>query len=213
MYNIDNKIQEPKVTSRLKPGIYENGNLANIEFEETPTYSCLVLTFKHEGLQHTERIFSIGDKFYPKDKYKDNKIVGKETEEEAKQRTVNEWLTKMTHIATKFVDRDKLETALSNVKGRTDSEMFKDFANKYVKVLGNYREQPINFKLVLKYGTTYSCLPKTVKSGGFIEVYDGNPTKLKFTKYEEEQINETSQITKYNSNNDSSDDLDNLLGS
>lgn len=213
MYKITENIQEANNSRRLNPGIYTNGRMTDISLEIKPNYSAIVLTLETSEGIHTERIFPIGDKFYPKDIYKDNKIVGKETEEQARERTTNEWLTKMLHIGTKFTDRDTITAATSNIKGKTDIDMFQDFARKFIACLGKYNEIPLNFKLVVKYGTTYACFPKTVKSGGFLEVYEeGKATKLKFSTSESKQLEEALNIVK-SSTEDDGLSLDDLLGS
>lgn len=217
MYKITKDIKDTSGSPRMKAGnIYEDVRLVNVELEKEANYSCIKFTFESpEGFVHTERIFPIGDKFYQKDKYQQNKIVGKETEAEAKERTTTEWLTKMLHIGTKFASREDFEKATANIQGKTEEQQFEDFAKKFIAMLGNYKHVPLNIKLVVKYGTTYACFPKTVKQGGFIEIHEkGKPTALKFSNYELEQIKEmnyTNEQVKTVSDNEVN--LDDLLGS
>lgn len=216
MYKITKDIKETTSAPRMKAGnIYEDVRLIDAKLEKEPNYSCIKLTFENsEGLVHEERIFPIGDKFFQKDKYQQNKIVGKETESEAKERTTMEWLTKMLHIGTKFATREEFEKATANLQGKTDQQQFEDFANKFINVLGNYKHVPLNIKLTVKYGTTYACFPKTVKQGGFIEVHEkGKPTALKFSNYELDQIKELNYTNeKVNTASDTDLNLDDLIG-
>lgn len=230
-FNFENNSIEEKGGSFLnEAGVHLEGKLIDITYEKETSksgnnYECAVFKVEtKDGASRELRVFTPNEKsIFERDIYKDGKVIGKETKEQAINRTVSEFTQKLfAAVATEF-EPAKIKQATANCV--TAEQLIR----KCSEILNHKKlaeRKPVNFILLFLNSsskkTSNLVIPDSNLIGGvnvWIEAseYDAEgkllPSNIKVTKKVAEGKHNSFDIRErfpYNGGNSStSDDLGN----
>lgn len=148
LYNIQDDLSiETKRTTYVAPGIHENIELKNVEYNKTENSEYLAFSFENKDedkLSHTE--------------YKSRQVnLENNTPEQnlhATKQKIENQLKRIGQIVTTFVSVDKY---LEAIKGK---QSFEAVCNAIIALLGDsYKGKKVRVKVVYDRNYKYTCLP------------------------------------------------------